>query len=90
MNTNSIVIVAAAINSEVPIVPVVISGSRAILPAARILPRLGRIRVDMLAAIEPDDPAFGNSKDLAELARQRILTVLDEPDLLAQSASRSA
>jgi 1-acyl-sn-glycerol-3-phosphate acyltransferase len=78
---------AAAINSELPIVPVVISGSRAILPAATILPRLGRIRVDMLPAIEPDEPAFDNSKDLAELARQRILTVLDEPDLLACARS---
>ncbi len=79
---------AAAINSELPIVPVVISGSRAILPTAKILPKLGRIRVDMLPAIEPDEPAFDNSKNLAELARQRILTVLDEPDLLACVRSR--
>ncbi len=74
---------AVAINSGLPIVPVVISGSRAILPAHTILPRLGHISIDMLAAIEPGDPAFDNSKDLAELARQRILAVLDEPDLLA-------
>ena len=76
---------AAAINSGLPIVPVAISGSRAILPAATILPRRGRLTIDMLTAIEPSDPAFDNSKDLAELARQRILTVLDEPDLLAGS-----
>lgn len=74
---------AAAINSELPIVPVVISGSRGVLPAATILPRRGRLAIDMLTAIEPSDPAFDNSKDLAELARQRILTVLNEPDLLA-------
>jgi len=74
---------AVAINSELPIVPVVISGSRAILPAATILPRPGRLSVDMLAPIEPGGPAFDNSKDLAELARQRILAVLNEPDLLA-------
>lgn len=74
---------AAAINSKLPVVPVVISGSRAILPAATMLPRHGHISIDMLSPIEPSDPAFDNSKDLAELARQRILSVLDEPDLLA-------
>ncbi len=76
---------AAAINSRLPVVPVVISGSRALLPAATILPRRGHLSIDMLDPIEPGDPAFDNSKDLAELARQRILSVLQEPDLLAQA-----
>jgi len=73
---------AAAINSNLPVVPVVISGSRQILPAATILPRHGHLTIDILEPIAPNDPAFGSSKDLAELARQRILAVLDEPDLL--------
>ncbi len=76
---------AAAINSELPVVPVVISGSRALLPAATILPRHGHLVIEMLAPIEPDNPAVASSGDLAELARQRILTVLDEPDLLANT-----
>jgi 1-acyl-sn-glycerol-3-phosphate acyltransferase len=74
---------AAAIKAELPIVPVVIRGSRHILPARRILPRHGNLRVDILAAIRPDDPAFQMSRLLAEAARQRILTVFDEPDLAA-------
>lgn len=74
---------AAAINSELPIVPVAICGSRALLPAATILPRHGHLAIEVLAPIEPGEEAFNNSKDLSELARQRILTVLDEPDLLA-------
>ena len=74
----------AAINSKLPLVPVVISGSRHILPTATILPRHGHLAIDMLEPIGPNDPAFENSKDLAELARQRILAVLDEPDLLAK------
>lgn len=73
----------AAIKSELPVVPVVISGSRHILPAATILPRHGHLTIDILEPVEPNDRAFGNSKDLAELSRQRILAVLDEPDLLA-------
>lgn len=74
---------AAAIKSKLPVVPVVISGSRRLLPAATILPRYGHLAVDMLDAIEPNHPSFASSKDLAELSRQRILAVLDEPDLLA-------
>jgi 1-acyl-sn-glycerol-3-phosphate acyltransferase len=76
---------AAAIRNGLPVVPVVISGSRAIFPAATVLPRHGHLAIDMLDPIEPDDPAFENSKSLAELARQRILSVLQEPDLLARS-----
>ena len=76
---------AAAINSKLPVVPVVISGSRHIMPAATFLPRHGHLVIDVLDPIGPDDPAFGNSKDLAGLTRQRILTVLDEPDLLSSA-----
>lgn len=74
---------AAAINAEVPVVPAVISGSRHVYPGGRVLPRRGRLTIDILQAIEPTNPAFANSAALAELSRQRILEVLDEPDLLA-------
>jgi len=74
---------AAAIRAEVPIVPVVISGSRRVLPGGRLLPRHGHLRIDVLTPIDPGSDSYGNSKDLAELSRQRILTVLNEPDLLA-------
>ncbi|MEX2122331.1 MAG: lysophospholipid acyltransferase family protein [Woeseia sp.] len=75
---------AAAIKADLPIVPVAIRGSRQILPARRILPRHGNLRIDILDALRPGDPAFQNSRLLAEAARQRILTVLDEPDLAAR------
>lgn len=76
---------AAAIKAGVPVVPVVISGSRHIMPAEKMLPRHGHLRLDILNPIEPADPAFENSRSLAELARQRILEVLEEPDLLKQA-----
>jgi len=75
----------AAINSNLPVVPVVISGSRRLLPAATFLPRHGHLAINVLDPIDPGQPAFGNSKDLAEFARQRILSVLDEPNLLAET-----
>ncbi|MGI9203880.1 MAG: lysophospholipid acyltransferase family protein [Woeseiaceae bacterium] len=73
---------AAAVRAGVPVVPAVISGSRYILPAEKLLPRRGNLRIDILNPIAASHPAFANSKALADLARQRILTVLDEPDLL--------
>jgi len=72
---------AAAIKGRLPVVPVVIQGSRHILPARRILPRPGDLRIDVLDAVRPGDAAFRDSRVLAEAARQRILTVLNEPDL---------
>ena len=76
---------AAAIKGNLPVVPVVIRGSRNLLPANAALPRFGRLALDILDEIPPDDAAFRSSSELAALARQRILAVLDEPDRLHQS-----
>ena len=73
----------AAIKGGMPVVPIAISGTREMLGADRNLPRPAPIRVDILPPILPDDAAYGNHHSLAEAARQRILAVLDEPDLLA-------
>jgi len=77
---------AAAARAGVPVVPVVISGSRYLLPERHVLPRRGPIRIDILEPIPPSDPAFGDHRQLADIARQRILAVLDEPDLAPETA----
>jgi 1-acyl-sn-glycerol-3-phosphate acyltransferase len=77
---------AAANNAGAPIVPVAILGSRKILPAGARLPRHGHLVIEILNPIDRSDPAYANSKQLAELARQSILEVLDEPDLLSPPA----
>jgi len=74
----------AAIKGDMPIVPVAIFGTRRMMGAGRALPRPVPVRVDILPPIMPDDPAFGDHHTLAELARQRILAVHPEPDLLAK------
>ena len=74
---------AAALKGNLAIVPVVIRGSRHILPARRILPRHGRLRIDVLEPIHPGERACCHSRSLAAESRQRILAVLDEPDLAA-------
>ncbi len=72
----------AAVRGEMPIVPIVISGTRHMLPSLRMLPRFSPIRVDVLPPINPDHESFEKHRELAKLARQRILAVLDEPDLV--------
>jgi 1-acyl-sn-glycerol-3-phosphate acyltransferase len=72
----------AAVRGEMPIVPIVISGTRYVLPASRYLPRYGRIRVDILAPINPDHGSYSNHRELAKTVRKRIIAVLDEPDLV--------
>lgn len=71
----------AAIKGELPIVPIAISGTREMMPARRPWPWPVRPRFEVLPPISPDDPAFGNHRELAEKARQQILAVLGEPDL---------
>jgi 1-acyl-sn-glycerol-3-phosphate acyltransferase len=76
---------ATAIKAEAPLVPVVISGSRSILPMGRFLPARGALSVQILDPVMPDHPAFARHRLLAQEARQRMLQVLDEPDLVAAS-----
>ena len=73
----------AAMKSDMPVVPIAIHGSRAFLPHGAFLPRRRPMTIEILPAIGPGDTAYSNSRTLAEESRQRILAVLDEPDLLA-------
>jgi 1-acyl-sn-glycerol-3-phosphate acyltransferase len=72
----------AAIKARMPVVPIAIFGTRELLGSGQVLPRPSRIRIEILPAIMPDDPAFEDHHKLAEAARQSILAVHDEPDLL--------
>ena len=75
----------AAVRGDMPVVPVAISGTRFMLPAERLLPRPNALRFEVLPAIEASDPSFTDSRVLGETARQRILDVLDEPDLMGET-----
>ncbi len=72
----------AAVKGQMPVVPVAIRGTREMLPSRRILPRQAPLQIDILPAIAPGDDNFEDHRQLAETARQRILAVLGEPDLL--------
>jgi len=79
----------AAVRGGLPVVPIGISGTRHMLPSGRLLPRPGRLRVDVLPAIAPGDPDYSDARSLGEAARQRILAVVDEPDLAKSGSGAS-
>ena len=76
----------SAVKGKLPVVPIAISGTRELLPSGRLWPWPVTPRFEVLPPITPGDPAFENHRDLAEAARQKILAVLDEPDLCRVAA----
>lgn len=78
---------ATAIKGQIALVPVVICGARKILPASIWFPRHGALSIDILRPIRPSDPAYESSRALAVEARQQMLQILDEPDLLPRTDS---
>ena len=79
-HTGAFAIVARA---ELPIVPIAIRGTRHILPSGRILPRPGRIYIQVLPPLGPLPGLDPNAatQQTRDQARARILAALDEPDL---------
>lgn len=78
---------AIAARAQLPIVPVAIRGTRALLPGGMFIPRPGRIHIE-LAPVLPA-PASTAREDVARAlgaARQAILERIDEPDLEAELA----
>jgi len=73
---------ATAVRAGLPVLPVAIRGSRGILPAAAVLPRPGRLEVEILEVLEEADYGADNPTiALKHRVRQRILAAIDEPDL---------
>jgi len=70
---------ASAWRAKLPVVPVVISGSRRMLPAEVWLCAPGRLSVTICAPVEA--AAMGSASELAAAARQRMVEHLGEPDL---------
>ena len=80
----------ATIKGAMPVLPVVITGTREMLTADDWMLRPSRITIRILPPILPDDPAFADHRTLAAEARRRILEAIDEPDLLESEAEAGA
>ena len=70
----------AAGRADQPLVPIVIRGTRRSMPSGAIIPRAGRIEVDILEPLIPSDSRHA-AQELRREARRRMLARLDEPDL---------
>lgn len=70
-----------AAQAGVPIVPVVIRGTRAMLRAGSWLPRLGLVEVMVTPPLQPDGADWAAAVRLRDAARAAILSQVQEPDL---------
>lgn len=77
---------SAASRASLPVVPIVIRGSRHKLPAYRFLPSPGPISVWICAPL--DSRSHESSRELMHATRRVMLEHLDEPDLAAHGHGR--
>ncbi len=72
---------ATAVRAGCTVVPVVIRGTRQVLPSHRVAPVPGVITVEMLAVLRPEAGDPDAAAHLRDEARHLLLTRLGEPDL---------
>jgi 1-acyl-sn-glycerol-3-phosphate acyltransferase len=74
---------SAAAHAKLPVVPIVIYGSRRKLPSGSLLPAPGPLRVRICNPVQMTDEI--SSRDVMRAARRAMLEHLDEPDLAPDS-----
>lgn len=72
---------ATAVRAGCTVVPVIIRGTRQILPSHRVAPTPGAITVEMLAVLQPVAGDLEAAAHLRDEARNLLLKHLGEPDL---------
>lgn len=70
---------AAAFRAQLPVVPVIVFGSRAMLPSNRVLPAPGPLEVHIGDPLRAAD--YDSARSLMRACRARMLEELGEPDL---------
>jgi 1-acyl-sn-glycerol-3-phosphate acyltransferase len=76
----------AAVEAQVPIVPITLHGTRSMLRPSSWLPRHGTLSVDIAEPIVPDGRDWGAAMRLQRGAREVILARCGEPDLAREHA----
>jgi len=79
----------AAARGGMPVVPSVIHGARRVLPPRSLVPRPGRIVVDVLSPLHMAD-CGGSAEGMRDVARARMVALLDDPDLAPAQTERGA
>lgn len=72
---------AAAARGQMPVCPVVIAGTRRILPLGAVLPRWSRLSVDIQPPLAAVGTGLQAQQSLRSAARSAMAKRLDEPDL---------
>ena len=78
---------ATAVRAGCAVIPVVIRGTRQVLPSHRVAPRPGAITVRMLAVLEPVAGDAEAAAHLRDESRRMLLSHLGEPDLAEPSGA---
>jgi 1-acyl-sn-glycerol-3-phosphate acyltransferase len=76
-----------ACRNQLPMVPVIIQGTRNILRGGSWFPRRGRIRVTILSPCPPSGTDWQAAIELRDRVRREILQHLGEPDLAGEYTS---
>ena len=74
---------SAAARAKLPVLPIVIHGARDMLPAGRLLPAPGSLRVRICEPVRPAGQA--SARELMAETRRAMLVHLEEPDLAADA-----
>jgi 1-acyl-sn-glycerol-3-phosphate acyltransferase len=76
-----------AARAGVPVVPVGVQGTRAILRAGQWFPRRGMVRVTVGAPMRPQGSDWGAAVALRDVARTQIAQYCGESDAVHQTAA---
>ncbi len=79
-----------AAKAGVPVVPVVITGTRSVLRGGQWLPRHGEIGVHIGEALQAEGDDFSAAVRLRDAVRARMLALCGEPDLAVEKVSLEA
>jgi 1-acyl-sn-glycerol-3-phosphate acyltransferase len=72
---------ATAVRAGCTVAPVIIRGTRQILPSHRVAPRPGLISVELLGILQPPPGHTDAAAHLRDESRRMLLAQLGEPDL---------
>ena len=79
-----------AVKAGVPVVPVVITGTRSVLRGGQWFPRHGEIAVHIGKALQAEGDDFSAAVRLRDAVRARMLALCGEPDLAVEKVSLEA
>jgi len=76
-----------AVEASIPVIPIVITGTRSVLRGGQWFPRHGELCVHIGKALQADGNDFSAAIRLRDAARARMLALCGEPDLALEKVS---